>query len=212
MFRDGNDRRHVARRVTFLRSLLMMKLTTTFALVLCGILTAAGLRAAEVRSGPQPGETLGAFEVTKVAGAPDDGVKVGQDLCYRCKMGNRPMVMVFSRRADRLGRFVKKLDGVVAKNKDEYNMGSFVTVLGDKPDELAKESKDIVTDTKVKNVAFVVSKESNGPDNYKLNPAAETTVLIYVKGKVVANHSLPPGGLTDEAEEQILKDTSKILK
>ncbi len=191
----------------------MMKFTTTLVLALCGVLTAAGVRAAEVRSGPQPGETLGAFEVTKVAGAPDDGVKVGTDLCYRCKMGNRPMVMVFSRRADRnLRRFVKRLDTVVAKNKDEYNMGSFVTVLGNKPDELVKESKQIVSDTKVQNVAFVVPKNPDGPENYKLNPAAETTVLIYVKGKVVANHSLPPGGLTDQAAEDILKDTAKILK
>ncbi len=191
----------------------MMKFMTTFALVLCGTLSAAGLRAAEIHSGPQPGETLGAFEVTKVAGAPDDGVKVGQDLCYRCKMGNRPMVMVFSRRADRnLGRFVKRLDTVVTNNKAEYNMGSFVTVLGDKPEELAKESKEMVKDTNVKNVAFVVPKNPNGPDNYKLNPAAETTVLIYVKGKVVANHSLPPGGLTDQAAEDILKDTAKVLK
>lgn len=191
-----------------------MKLIATFVLSIGVALVACGLRAAEVNSGPQPGESLGAFEVTKVAGAPDDGVKLGQDLCYRCKMGNRPMVMVFSRRADRnLGRFVKKLDTVVAKNKEEYNMGSFVSVLGDKPEELVKESKDIVSDSKIQNVAFVVPKnQPNGPANYKLNPAAETTVLIYVKGKVVANHSFAAGGLTDEAAEQILKDTSKILK
>ena len=100
----------------------------------------------------------------------------------------------------------------MANNKAEYNMGSFVTVLGDKPEELAKESKEMVKDTNVKNVAFVVPKNPNGPDNYKLNPAAETTVLIYVKGKVVANHSLPPGGLTDQAAEDILKDTAKVLK
>jgi len=183
-------------------------------LSLAVLLFTSATRAEELRSGPQPGDTLGAYEVTKVAGAPDDGVPVGQQLCYRCKMGNRPVVMVFSRKPDRaLARLVKRLDTVVAQNKDEHNMASFVSLIGDKPDELAAASKQIIADTKVENVAFVVPKDQpNGPETYNINPQVETTVLIYVKGKVVANHALPPGGLNDAAAEQIVADTAKILK
>jgi len=35
-----------------------------------------------IKSGPQCGGAVGAFNVTKIAG-PDDGVKIGQELCYR---------------------------------------------------------------------------------------------------------------------------------
>jgi hypothetical protein len=191
-----------------------MKTIAAFTIALLASSITLAVRAAEIKSGPQPGDMLGAFEVTKVAGAPSDGVKVGQDLCYRCKMGNRPMVMIFSRKPDRaLGTLVKKLDAVVARNKDEHNMGSFVSLIGERPEELATASKTIVQETKVQNVAFVVPKDQpNGPEEYRLNPEAETTVLIYVKGKVVASHGVAPGDLTDEKSEQILADTAKILK
>ena len=191
-----------------------MKCVAPMGLAICVVFAACQLRADDLKSGPQPGDMLGAFEVTKVAGAPDDGVKVGQDLCYRCKMGNRPMVMVFSRKPDRaLARLVTKLDAVVAKNKPAHNMGSFVSLVGDQPETLASAGKEIIDETKAQNVAVVVPKDQpNGPEDYKLNPAAETTVLIYVKGKVVANHALPAGVLNDETAEHILADTAKILK
>ena len=64
------------------------------------VLVTAAVASAEVTSGPQVGERVGAFTVTKVTGNPDDGVEDGKKLCYRCKMGQRPVVMVFARSAD----------------------------------------------------------------------------------------------------------------
>ncbi|HUY91713.1 MAG TPA: hypothetical protein VMV10_23425 [Pirellulales bacterium] len=43
---------------------------------------AAAAVAAELKSGLQVGDSVGFFEVVKCAG-PDDGVKLGQQLCYR---------------------------------------------------------------------------------------------------------------------------------
>jgi len=54
----------------------------------------------EIKSGLQEGAAIGAFDVTKVAGAEDDGVAVDDNLCYRCKNGARPQVMVFTRSSD----------------------------------------------------------------------------------------------------------------
>ena len=45
---------------------------------------AAGVASADLVSGPQPGERVGAFTVTKVAGNANDGVAEGKSLCYRC--------------------------------------------------------------------------------------------------------------------------------
>src|SRR5262249_5912871 len=139
---------------------LTMKRVATWGLSLAVLCLAAGARAEELRSGPQPGEMLGAYEVTKVAGAPEDDVPVGQQLWYCCKMRYRPVVFVFSRKRDRaLARLVKRRDTFVAQNKEDHNMASFVSLVGDKPEDLATEGKKIVEDTNVKNVAFVVPKE-----------------------------------------------------
>ncbi len=39
--------------------------------------------AEELKSGLQAGDFVGAFDVVKCAGAEDDGVKEGRQLCYR---------------------------------------------------------------------------------------------------------------------------------
>ena len=73
---------------------------------------------AEMTSGPQVGERVGAFTVTKVAGNPDDGVDAGKNLCYRCKTGGKPVVMVFARTADeKLAKLVKKVEEEVAETR-----------------------------------------------------------------------------------------------
>jgi len=46
------------------------------------MLMAAAVNAEDLKSGLQPGQSVPAFNVVKCGGA-DDGVKVGQTLCYR---------------------------------------------------------------------------------------------------------------------------------
>ena len=134
--------------------------------------------------------------MVKVAGNAHDGVKVGEELCYRCKMGNRPMVMVFARKSDkRLADLVKELDKVVAKNQEEKKIGAFVALIGDpKEDEAKSAAEKLVKDTEASNIAFVVPKDQpDGPKDYKLDPKAEVTVLIYKQGTVAANHAAADG-------------------
>ena len=45
--------------------------------------SAATAGAEELKSGLQVGDFVGAFDVVKCAGAEDDGVKEGRQLCYR---------------------------------------------------------------------------------------------------------------------------------
>jgi hypothetical protein len=53
-------------------------LTAVAAVAACGVAMAEG----DLKSGPQVGDALGAYNVTKIAG-PEDGVAVGATLCYR---------------------------------------------------------------------------------------------------------------------------------
>ena len=188
-----------------------MKLTGL--LSVAALLLATTLSAAELKSGLQEGESLGAFTVEKCAGAVNDNVEVGKNLCYRCMLGNKPVVMVWARKSDKsLADLVKQLDKKVAENSDQ-KLSSFVNLIGDDADKLKSDAKELAEKNKVENVAIVVPEDhKNGPEEYKINPEAEITVLIYREGKVAANHAVAAGKLDKKEIESIVADTSKILK
>ena len=73
-----------------------MKARITLALALLLALVSHAT-AAEIKSGLQPGDLVGAFDVEKCGGAVNDGKEVGTNFCYRCMLGNKPVVMVFAR-------------------------------------------------------------------------------------------------------------------
>lgn len=176
-------------------------------------LASAGVNAAELKSGPQPGDDVGAFQVEKVAGAVNDNVEVGQHLCYRCMLGSKPVVMIFARKADaNLASLATQLDKKVADNSDK-KLSSFVNLLGKDSDALKTTAKDFAAKNKLENIALVVPDDNeNGPAEYQINPAADVTVLIYRNGKVAANHAVPAGKLDKQEVDKILADTKKILE
>lgn len=190
-----------------------MRLMRTF---VAGVALLTGISlavAAELKSGVQPGDAINAFDVVKCAGTEDDGVDLGTKLCYRCKYGNRPMVMVFSRKSDEsIGGLVKKLDACVEKNSDE-KLAAFVNLLGENEDALEAHAKELGKKVKAPLVPIVVPVEyENGPADYGINPDAEVTVILAVKGKVVANRAYGPGQLNKKAVDDILADVPKILQ
>jgi hypothetical protein len=60
---------------------ITMRIATCFGIA--AVLATAVANAEELKSGLQPGQHVAAFQVVKCGGAPDDGVKTGQQLCYR---------------------------------------------------------------------------------------------------------------------------------
>lgn len=135
------------------------------------------------------GESLGVFYVTKVAGAVDDGVEVGEDLCYRCRYGSSPMVIVFTRKTDgKIPQLVRKIESAVLAHK-ESRLRGLVTVLGDDSTKLKERAGQIAKQTDVKTVPIVIAKEHDtGPPNYKLPADAEVTIVIANDSQVVKTY------------------------
>jgi len=173
-------------------------------LIVCGSLIAAE------RSGLQPGQAIGPFEVTKVGGAPNDDVAVGKELCYRCKYGSRPMVMIFTRNSDeKLVGLVKQIDSAIAKNSDAQ-LRAFVNVMADDKAS-AEATAKALTSQNLANVPVVIPVDyQNGPGNYSLNPQAQVTVIIANSNKVEANHTFEAGLSCDSCIESIMTDVTKL--
>ena len=168
---------------------------------------------AEVTSGPQVGDQVGAFTVTKVAGNPDDGVEAGKSLCYRCKMGARPVVMVFARTADpKLAKLLKKIEEEVAEHESD-KLTSFVNMIGGDADSLKKAAAEFVKSNDLKRIAFVVPEDvKNGPADFKISPDADVTVVCYKGGTVKANHAFAKGQLDDAKIEAIVKASCALVE
>lgn len=183
------------------------------ALAMAMTMTAAAVASAEVTSGPQVGESVGAFTVTKVAGNADDGVADGKTLCYRCRMGQRPVVMVFARSADeKLAKFVKELEEEIEEHQDA-KLTSFVNMLGTDPASLKKDAAEFVKANGLERIAFVVPEEpANGPADYKIAPDADLTIVCFKGGKVKANHAVAKGQLSDEKIEAIVESACSMLE
>ncbi|WP_164102361.1 hypothetical protein [Candidatus Laterigemmans baculatus] len=186
---------------------------TLFAASLAGLLTIAAVSAGaaeKAADGLKKGDPIGAFYVTKVAGAADDGVEKGQQLCYRCKYGSRPMVMVFARETGgKVNELVTQLDQAVEQNKDAQLRG-FLTLIGDKKENLTKHAEKVATTTKSKNFPIVVAEDTeNGPNSYQLDPKAEVTVVIASDGEVISRHSSKAAELDVAA---VMNEVKTMLK
>jgi hypothetical protein len=186
-----------------------MRTARFLTMAVVGIVAAAigaGAALAEVTSGQQVGETVGAMTVTKVTGNPLDGVPDGKTLCYRCKLGSRPVVMVFARTADPgLAKLLKKLDEEIEEHQSAKLTG-FVNMLGTDGESLKKDAAEFVKLHGIERIAFVVPEESaNGPADYKIARDADLTVVCFKGGKVQANHAFAKGQLSDEKIDAIVE-------
>lgn len=193
-----------------MKNLFVLSLGLVAALAVSGVATADDAAKKQLKSGPQTGDSLGAFYVTKVAGAEDDGVEEGKNLCYRCKNGNRPQVMIFTRSTNpQVGKLVRKLDQAVAKNQSS-ELRVFVNLLGEDKEELSDTAKKFAAQSKAKNVPFVVPNEfENGPENYGINTDAEITITLATDGGVKASHAY--ASAKDLNVDSVLDDINKIL-
>lgn len=177
------------------------------------VLAVAVAARAEVTSGPQVGDRVGAFTVTKVAGNPGDGIDNGKHLCYRCRTGAKPVVMVFARTADeRLAKLLKKVEEEVAEHEAE-KMTSFVNMIGSDAESLKKSAAEFAAKHGIQKIAFVVPDDTkDGPPDFKIAPDADVTVICYRDGKVRANHAFPKGGLSDDAIAAVVKASCALVE
>ncbi|TWU20086.1 hypothetical protein Pla52o_46000 [Novipirellula galeiformis] len=164
-----------------------------------------------MKSGLQPGENVGPFYVTKCAGAEEDGVAEGKNLCYRCRNGSKPQVMVFTRSNDpKVTELVSKLDAAIGANADS-KLTVFVNVLNEDKDDASEMAKKFASTTKAKSIPFVVPNENaNGPDNYGINPKADVTIVMANEGNVKANYSVANAKKLDI--DAVIGNLGKILE
>jgi hypothetical protein len=139
------------------------------------------------------------------------GPQRGQQHCYICEAGDRPMMIVFARSlSDPLGKLVHRMDKLMAEHKGA-DLRSWVTFLHEDgtvfDPQVVQWSKKHATGK----VPLAIFEDTVGPPTYLLNREADVTVLLSVQQRVVANFAFRKGELTDQAVEQIVKAAPRIV-
>jgi len=136
------------------------------------------------------------------------GPERGKLHCFVCEAADRPVAIVLARKmSDPLGKLVQGLDKALQADKE---LRSWVTFLYD--DQTAVDA-DVVKWGKthgIRNVPLAVFEDPDGPPAYRLSKAAEVTVLLAVKQKVVKNFSFRAGALTEAKAQSVLQALPEI--
>ena len=143
-----------------------------------------------MKSGPQAGQFLRAFEPTHVTG-PD----AGTDTCPVCKYGAIPAVQVWVNSDDmaNVGKIGTALESAIAKH-GARSLKAFVVYMnpaGKSTEAVAASLKAVAKANNLKNVAFTYlpSPKAEPVSEYSINTdsSVKNTVLVYSNRKVVAN-------------------------
>jgi len=120
--------------------------------------------------------------------------------------------MIFTRKIDDgLAGLVKKLDAVVAENK-EKEMAALVNFVGKDPEALQKAAAKFAEKNEIANIALAVPKDhENGPKQYGIDAKTSLAVVLYRDKKVQVLHTLPEGRLDKKRIAAIVADTNRIL-
>ncbi len=171
------------------------------------IASVGSLIAAEIQSGLEKGSRVPAFNVKDVTGPNKDG----EELCYRCRYGNQPVVSIFAKEmTDEVAQLSKELDNVVAKNRDQ-KMAGFVVLLSDDPEKAAPALTAAAAKHKIQQMPLTTFNGISGPDGYKINTKADVTVMMWVEGKVKVRQGLSKSDLNKDTIAKLVSETKTIL-
>jgi hypothetical protein len=167
----------------------------------------------ELKSGPQPGESIpGPFHYLNV-----NGPHAGNPHCLVCEFGLQPVVLIFVRDipTDKspITDLFQKLDEAVDRHKNAELRGGVVVL----NDDFAKEEsrKDLLrklaTASKDLRHVVIAVDSAAGPDQYKISKDADVTVLVYNKHRVVGNFAFAKDKLTDKDVTAIMAAVNKMV-
>jgi len=129
----------------------------------------------------------------------------GQDTCYVCEYGPAPTVIgFFQKPSDQAAELIVKLDALV---KSQKNLKGFAVMIAgsDTKDWLEKLAAE--KSIQIPLVYFAKGPQDSGMRVYKLNPAADNTILVNDNRQVVANFV----NVNDASFQQVEDASVKML-
>ena len=160
-----------------------------------------------IKSGREVGQSVPSFYVRAVTGPLRN-----TSVCYVCRNGNRPVVMVLMQRLDpKLKDLLKGIDRIVDQNR-AVGLRSFGVLIHDDTTEAIPLLQTMAFDEKITlplTVGGTIVAVSTCQD---LHPDAATTVVLYRKQRIVSSFAFRTGELKESRIRDVLKSVRQLAE
>jgi hypothetical protein len=153
-----------------------------------------------LHSGLKVGDKVHTFYVRAITGPLKN-----RSVCYVCRNGDRPVVMIFVRRiTPELTKLLKGIDAEIDAHRAAGLRGFGVFLAGD-GNELLPQVQTLAFDEKINLPLTIAAAPSDGSAGGTIHPDAAVTVMLYRDQTVTANFAYRADELQDREIERILK-------
>jgi hypothetical protein len=160
-----------------------------------------------LKSGPEPGTTVSSFYVRAVTGS-----LAGKSVCYVCRNGDRPVVIVFLRDLDAdATRLMKRLDATVNQHRAD-GLRCFVVLFSESSQKDSARLQTIAFDEKLDIPLTLATETLTGPMTRSIAAEATATVVFYDQLKVTECLSYRKGECDDTACKAVVTAAEQLAK
>ncbi len=163
------------------------------------------------RSGPEAGKEVPSFFVRAVTGP-----QANRSVCFVCRNGDRPVVMIVLRRLDSgTSQLLKSVDEVVDRRRAD-GLRAFAVMLSDEPSQVSPHLQTISFDEKLSLPLGVGSETLADREILAVDQSASITLVGYRDRKVIWTEALRSADLRDEETrsrrlKQIISRTESLV-
>ncbi len=163
-------------------------------------------KTAPIVSGREIGDYVPTFYTRAVTGP-----LMNRSVCYVCRNGGRPVVMVFLRKFGAgVKPLLKQVDSLVDHHRAE-GLRSFGVFVTEDPSEAISEVQTFSFDNKIALPLTVASDAIAEPHCQNLHAQADVTVVLYNKRRVVNRFAFREGEIQSDEIEHIARSIAKLL-
>jgi len=156
--------------------------------------------AAGLQSGLKVGEKVPTFYVRAITGPLKN-----KSVCYVCRNGDRPVVMLFIRQiTPELKKLLKGIDAEVDQHR-AAGLRSFGVFVASDSKELLPQVQTLAFDEKLNLPLTIAAAPSDGSAGRSIHPDAAVTIILYREQTVVTNFAYRAEELKAEETEAVLK-------